>query len=208
MSATQAMAKQSGRRKPSRKHTLQEVTSTLQDLVNNELSDASLRFKSLKSRVDQVRDGKSASDPAPEAPAVVDEPEDENWIESLGEELEQMMSEVAESSPATEAAAPPSDKKASGDQLDIWDDDIPVLRDVASPATAAVSKPKQSRQDQPQTTKERAHTLAIRAIARLNIELRQRGKPELEVLLVNRLQRILEQELDQLAANVENSVDE
>ena len=202
------MAKQSGRRKPSRKHTLQDVTSTLQDLVNNELSDASLRFKSLKSRVDQVRDGKPASNPAREAPAVADESEDENWIESLGDELEQMMSEVAESSPAAEDAPAPSDKKASGDQLDIWDDDIPVLRDVASPATAGDSKPKPSRQHQPQTIKEQAHTLAIRAIARLNIELRQRGKPELEVLLVNRLQRILEQELDQQATNVENSVDE
>ena len=198
------MAKQSGRHKPSSKRTLQEVTSTLQDLVNNELSDASLRFKSLKSRVDQVRDGGSASEPAPTLPNDADETEDEHWIEALGEELEQMMAEVAENSPAADTTAP--DKKQSGDQLDIWDDDIPVLRDVASPAKAPESAP--SKQDQPQSTKELAHILAIRSIARLNIELRQRGKPELEPLLVNRLQRILEQELDQQAANVENSADE
>lgn len=201
------MAKQSGGRKPSRKHTLQEVTSTLQDLVNNELSDASLRFKSLKSRVDQVRDGKSVTETAPESSADTDESEDENWIESLGAELEEMMAQVVETTAATEATPPTSDESKSGDQLDIWDDDIPVLRDVASPATVTKTRPASST-SKPQTTKELAHTLAIRAIARLNIELRERGKPELEALLVNRLQRILEQELDQQAANVENSVDE
>jgi hypothetical protein len=199
------MAKQSGRRKPSSKRTLQEVTSTLQDLVNNELSDASLRVKSLKSRVDQVREGGSATEPVPTPSNDLDETEDENWIEALGEELEEMMAEVAETSPTTGTTPPDSDKKKSGDQLDIWDDDIPVLRDVASPAKA--SKPKTA-SPKPQSTKELAHTLAIRSIARLNIELRGRGKPELEPLLVNRLQRILELELDQQAANVENSADE
>ncbi|MBE9515569.1 MAG: hypothetical protein IME93_01185 [Proteobacteria bacterium] len=212
------MAKQPGRRKPSKKHTLQEVTSTLQDLVNNELSDASLRLKTLNKRVKDVREDKPGTDSKPESasPGNKDngeDTEDPDWIAALGEELEVLVSEGQtadleekpeiktetddkpdnKSTSETTAAAP--EEKQSGDQLDIWNDDIPVLREVASPPPAA--EPQPAGNDGQPSTKERAHKLAIRAIAKLNIELRKRGKPELEALLVNRLQRILEQELDQ-----------
>ncbi len=226
------MAKQTGRRKPSRKKTLQEVTSTLQDLINNELSDASLRIKSIQSKVEQVKQKQlpghtsGSRTTAAGAAEAANDRDDENWIEALGDELEEFLPTQQSSGaneqphagtaiPENPVQQPPATKSESGqqaeagsgnnrfnDQIDMWDDDIPVLREVAALSPAA----KRDTKDSGATpARERARKLAVKIIARLNIELREKGKPELEPLIINRLQRILEEELAQQATNVENS---
>lgn len=249
------MAKQPGRRKPSRKRTLQEVTSTLQDLVNNELSDASLRIKSIQSRVEEARNnraGGNTGSPPGSTPletkaagqADNEQAAEENWIEALSEELIDIL---PEDKPPTDSTGPgitnrqqaiPDEQAAStqakdtdrknseqeaarkdsaapatsnfNDQIDMWDDDIPVLREVAAPPPTgrSVTTIDDSGGIRPLPSRERVRKLAINIIAKLNIELRQKGKPELEPLIINRLQRLLEEELEQQAANMENSGNE
>lgn len=223
------MAKQ--RRKPSRKKTMQEVTSTLQDLINNELSDASLRVKSIQSRVEQAKhsDGQASpeADNTEDGPAqAANEQDDGNWIEALGDDLDEILPDegasnqqpaAAETRPAKTGNQQDSETKTGNladnkaddkknnkfnDQIDMWDDDIPVLREVAAPPPAGKQAAEESG---PIASRAQTHKLAVKIIARLNIELRKKGKPELEPLTINRLQRILEEELAQQAANVENS---
>lgn len=247
-----AMAKPPGSHKPSRKRTLEDVTRSLQDLVNNELSDASLRMRSLQERVKKVRSDTTAETPG-SSPAQSSEPssarltpapgkkpaantsknhpgsdpvedmDPEEWIRVLGDAVadktpsEPGTANIAEVS-ATGADIPsptmPTGQSATqamteadyqtGDQMDMWDDDIPVLRDVAAPPP--MSEPEPAAVDEHTLSpKERGRKLAIRVIAKLNIELREKGKPELPPLIINRLQRILEQELAQQAANMDNS---
>ncbi|MDH5631916.1 MAG: hypothetical protein OEZ10_02880 [Gammaproteobacteria bacterium] len=246
-----AMAKPPGTHKPSRKRTLEDVTRTLQDLVNNELSDASLRMRSLQERVKKARSDPDAAvetpassaaqsparlSPAPgkkpaanaskdnpnPGPVEVEGMDPEEWIRILGNAVadetlggpatgntRQTPVPAADTAPLTATgqsmlpAETDSDYRA-GDQMDMWDDDIPVLRDVAAPPPMGEPEPATA-DEHTLSPKERGRKLAIRVIAKLNIELREKGKPELPPLIINRLQRILEQELAQQAANMDNS---
>jgi hypothetical protein len=85
-------------------------------------------------------------------------------------------------------------------------DDIPVLEDV-------VAHPHEEPQPEPPMPAEGALTalapqqlrqLAIRVVARLNIELRRAGERQLKAATVDRLQQVLREELESLARNVDN----
>lgn len=74
------------------------------------------------------------------------------------------------------------------------DDSIPLLEDEVTPGLPATSlDPKQARE------------LAIRAIARLNIELRKAGERGLEVKTIQRLQALLREELEKAGTTGENT---
>lgn len=74
------------------------------------------------------------------------------------------------------------------------DDSIPLLEDEVTPGPPATSlDPKQARE------------LAIRAIARLNIELRKAGERGLEVKTIQRLQALLREELEKAGTTGENT---
>jgi hypothetical protein len=71
-------------------------------------------------------------------------------------------------------------------------DDIPVLSDVVAPGHAPSPPPAD------------AHSLAIRVIARANIERRKRGEPQLDPKTVHQIELILEEELEKAAPKGEN----
>ena len=78
-----------------------------------------------------------------------------------------------------------------------WDD-IPVLNDIAAPPpSTAAGVP----------SADRARDIAVRTIAKLNIELRKRGERGLDPITIDRLQQLLQEELEQQAANVDNKHD-
>jgi hypothetical protein len=72
-------------------------------------------------------------------------------------------------------------------------DDIPVLQDVVAPQPAA------GETSEPPIDPQKLRDLSIRAIARLNIELRKRGESPLDAKLIDRLQGLLREELEKAA---------
>lgn len=299
--------------KPSRKRTLEDVMSSLQDLVNNELSDAKLASRlparpgdKNRSRDEAAPDHQTAADepelaatpeaasaatdttdpdrdpntrdmfdednpfsdleaalvrkgtltrddvsPAPkiqqadpddraeeDARSAEEALEDESIAASIEAAveaaLEQSTRKAAPAEPTKETARPadtiakrenkgatppPATPQHAGnnsapvrrltdDQLEIdWEDDIPVLHEVAAPPPRAPLLPA-AVDAEPLPGNDRARDIAIRVIARLNIELRERGQPGLEPVLINRLQRVLREELAQHAPNMDNSADD
>jgi hypothetical protein len=70
-------------------------------------------------------------------------------------------------------------------------DNIPVLEDVAL-APPKVNKPAPVSPSSP----DRMREVAVRVIARLNIELRKAGKPPLDAKTVHRLQQLLREAME------------
>lgn len=75
-------------------------------------------------------------------------------------------------------------------------DDIPVLQDVVAPPPAGGHSGEASA---PPIDPQKLRDLSIRAVARLNIELRKRGEPPLDARLIDRLQGLLREELEMAA---------
>ena len=88
-------------------------------------------------------------------------------------------------------------------QVEMDWDDIPILNDVAAPPPAGAPGIPAT----PLPSADRAHDIAVRTIAKLNIELRKRGERGLDPITINRLQRLLQEELEQQGANVDNKHD-
>ena len=162
-------------RRPSPKHTLDEVLRSLQDLVQNELAET--RKHPVPTAWETPAEAPSAAQPPSEPP-----PTEANEAEPLSEWAD-------EATPASEAA--PTDARSAEslaaprapEQTSINWDDIPVLNEVVmSPAPAhAPSLP-------PDTA---ARDIALKAVARLNIELRKAGNAPLPPAIIDRLEHIL-----------------
>ncbi len=73
-------------------------------------------------------------------------------------------------------------------------DDIPVLEDIALPPPDGI--PVRSFGGAPLPEPSQAHALAVRVIARLNIELRKSGERLLDSGIIKRLERLLREELE------------
>ena len=76
-----------------------------------------------------------------------------------------------------------------------------MLQDVAAP-------PPPARPDgapAPLPEKKHLREMAVRVIARLNIELRKCGERGLDPMTINRLQYLLQEELEQRTPKVDNS---
>lgn len=103
-------------------------------------------------------------------PAIDETPDVEPPAFEMAEEIALTGADM----PAPEAAVPPA----------LEDDGIPVLSEIADlPADAPLPEP------------ERARELAIRVIARLNIERRKAGQAPLDIKTIERLQQLLREAL-------------
>jgi len=88
-----------------------------------------------------------------------------------------------------------------------WEDDIPVLKEVAAlPPVGGDMGIIHDLEPLPKPT--RSRDLAVRVIAKLNIEMRKAGGPGLEPQTIKRLQTLLQEELEQQAANMDNTDNE
>lgn len=142
------------RRKPSTKHTLEDVLRGLQDLLHHELADP-------------------PSDPpkAPKPPRA-----------------SRPRREPASGAAAPEA--PPEGRARPLEQMSMPWDDVPELNEVvAHPQATMTAGPAKSPRD-----------AAVRAIAKLNIELRKAGQPPLDAAIIDRLARLLRAEFETEAA--------
>lgn len=104
----------------------------------------------------------------------------------------------AESTPEPEAVEPPPSKRggkkkktAPPEQTTIHWDDVPVLNEVvALPRGASVGI-----DDAPLPPPEKAREIAVRVIAKLNIELRKAGNAPLDPVIIDRLEQVLREML-------------
>ena len=95
--------------------------------------------------------------------------------------------------PATAPVEPPKPPKR---------DDIPVLQDVVD-APAGKMAAKEPIAKTPSPTPDHARDAVIRAVAKLNIELRKAGGSGLDPKLINRLQQYMREELEKSAKKEE-----
>jgi len=171
-------------RRPSPKHTLDEVLRSLQDLVQNELAET------------RKQAGPTAWETPAEAPSAPLTPADASDAASAVEGAEDSHADDPRSADypptADDGAAEPASAPRAPEQTKINWDDIPVLNEVVmSPAAPAPSLP-------PDTA---ARDIALKAVARLNIELRKAGNPPLPPAIIDRLEHILRETLAAHAAD-------
>ena len=223
MSKKQAKTKKTENRKPSVKVTLEDVQQSLQDLIQNELAEldkwddqftSSQPTTQLNTSPNAIINRKSVNEDSQTISTPVD-PDDETQVREKSKkvsrkpkpetvttksldpdnfELEAQPTEIPKSGKKKRQS------KAHRDDVSQFEDDIPVLREVATPP------PSDSNEPLPEST--HARDLAIRVIAKLNIELKRKGEPSLDPTTVNRLQALLRKELEQQAANMDNTPDD
>lgn len=198
------------KRNPNAKHTLDDVLKALQDLVRNELADSDANA----SQTDSA--GSDNTDAAPPPHRTSDSSDSDAASDlALADSVVQLLTETGEalaadtapaidpntgttaSEPAastpdspTPAAPTPRRPSAIPEQTQIDWDQIPVLNDiVAIPAATRLVAPT------------RARELAVRVIAKLNIELRKAGTTPLDPVIIDRLEHLLREALELAAAN-------
>ena len=93
----------------------------------------------------------------------------------------------------TDTAAPEADASAASNL-----DDIPVLNEVVAPPAGRVSKTKPSKPSPKPSlpAPDRARELVVRAVAKLNVEMRKTGGAGLDTKTILRLQQLIRQELE------------
>lgn len=106
--------------------------------------------------------------------------------------------DLSASEPAP-AAAPTSHSMATAPPTPV--DDIPVLDDVAL-APPGIAKPAPASPSSP----DRVREMAIKIIARLNIEMRKAGKQPLDAKTINRLQQLLREALEKESESEKSKV--
>lgn len=94
---------------------------------------------------------------------------------------------------ATEPASPPAPGQAPFNL-----DDIPVLKEVVAPpaGSALLAAPPAARTPPPRPSPDRARDLVVRAVAKLNIEMRRSGGVGLDTKTILRLQQLIREELE------------
>ena len=75
-------------------------------------------------------------------------------------------------------------------------DDIPVLQEVVAPPAGSVLT------KEPLPAPDRARDIVVRAVAKLNVEMRKTGGAGLDTKTILRLQQLIRQELEQTAEKV------
>ena len=191
------MCADKAKHQPSEKHTLDEVLKTLQDLVRNELADEAVAPSSKSSRrakkdTQPLRDERAdEAAPASEGTAITDnfEPVPAELSPNDFELQPQPATNDAPSEPVDAAQESPGRKKKKSpppEQTSINWDDVPILNDVVTLPlvtdavdNAALAAP------------EKAREIAVKAVAKLNIELRKAGNPTLDPVIIDRLEQLL-----------------
>ncbi|HSH15610.1 MAG TPA: hypothetical protein VLD18_06235 [Verrucomicrobiae bacterium] len=101
----------------------------------------------------------------------------------------------ADTTPAVEPPAAPV-KPGSTDQPASFNlDDIPVLNEVVAPPARSVPTPA-TPPAPPLPAPDRARDLVVRAVAKLNVEMRKTGGTGLDTKTILRLQQLIRQELE------------
>jgi hypothetical protein len=90
------------------------------------------------------------------------------------------------------AATPPSPPAPSIFNLD----DIPVLNEVVAPPAGSVPATKPDAPPSTLPAPDRARDLVVRAVAKLNVEMRKTGGAGLDTKTILRLQQLIRQELE------------
>lgn len=171
-------------RRPSPKHTLDEVLRSLQDLVQNELAET--RKQATPTAWETPPDTEAATHAQTSAPAsAADESPAADALAPWAAAEAPAPNEVATHE---ETLAEPNTAARAPEQRSINWDDIPVLNEVVmSPAAVATpALPPSSA----------ARELALKAVARLNIELRKAGNAPLPPAIIDRLEHILREALE------------
>ena len=142
----------------------------------------------------------AAESPAPEAelPVIIVEPD-----LSPAPELETPkapeaapVTEIkAETAPEAEPPAAPAEPDATDTPPSFSLDDIPVLNEVVAPPAGSVPTPTTSPAP-PLPAPDRARDLVVRAVAKLNVEMRKTGGAGLDTKTILRLQQLIRQELE------------
>lgn len=200
---------------PSAKHTLDEVLKSLQDLVRNELAD--------DTDIDTKPQRKTKREPAPRTtPAPADpvasradhdtEPSDlsadsiaaetdaaappperapaaaATATEDPAPHLQQTAFPLPNDAPITARQPKPKKKKAAPpEQTSLLWEDVPVLNEIVVLPTDAVATAV--------PPPERAREIAVRVIAKLNIERRKAGNATLDPVIIDRLEQLLREAL-------------
>ncbi|MDO8706747.1 MAG: hypothetical protein Q7J84_17595 [Sulfuricaulis sp.] len=96
------------------------------------------------------------------------------------------------------AAPPASAAKPGGKPPTLELDDIPVLNEVVAPpvGSSLVADTASTPPAPPLPTPDRARDIVVRAVAKLNIEMRQAGGTGLDTKTILRLQKLIRQELE------------
>jgi len=223
MSKKQAKTKKTENRKPSVKVTLEDVQQSMQDLIQNELAELDKWDEQFTSSepTTQINPSPNAivnRKPVTENTEATSTPVDQDdETQARKKSTKASGKPGAETIPATSldpdnfelevqsTEIPKSGKRKPGtgtqpEDASSFDDDIPVLREVATPPPVD--------SDEPMPEPSNARDLAVRVIAKLNIELKKKGEPSLDPTTVNRLQALLRKELEHQAANMDNTPDD
>ncbi len=128
----------------------------------------------------------TASVPAPESKAAAPSPEPPA--------VETKVETPAETEPTLQAAKTPASETSASRSLD----DIPVLNEVVAPPAGGVpkAKPTAPRPKSPLPAPDRARDIVVRAVAKLNVEMRKTGGTGLDTKTILRLQQLIRQELE------------
>ncbi|HSD95955.1 MAG TPA: hypothetical protein VLB06_02325, partial [Sulfuricaulis sp.] len=96
-------------------------------------------------------------------------------------------------------ATPPVTEPATPETTESIDlDDIPVLREVVAPpaGSSLAGEPVSSATKPPLPAPDRARDIVVRAVAKLNVEMRKYGGTGLDTKTILRLQQLIRQELE------------
>jgi hypothetical protein len=140
----------------------------------------------------------AAEIPAPETelPVIVVEPDLSPVPEPQAPKAPPEHAEIkADTAPAAEPPAAPA-KPGSTDRPASFNlDDIPVLNEVVAPPAGSVPTPT-TPPTPPLPAPDRARDLVVRAVAKLNVEMRKTGGAGLDTKTILRLQQLIRQELE------------
>ncbi|HSW53162.1 MAG TPA: hypothetical protein VLG93_08015 [Sulfuricaulis sp.] len=141
----------------------------------------------------------AAETPAPEAelPVIVVEPDLSPVVEPENPKApEEPATEIkADTAPAAEPPAAPAEPGSTDQPPSVTLDDIPVLNEVVAPPAGSVPIPA-TPPAPPLPAPDRARDLVVRAVAKLNVEMRKTGGTGLDTKTILRLQQLIRQELE------------
>ena len=142
----------------------------------------------------------AAETPAPEAelPVIIVEPDLSPAPEPetpKAPEAAPVTEIKAETAPEAEPPAAPAEPDATDTPPSFSLDDIPVLNEVVAPPAGSVPTPT-TPPAPPLPAPDRARDLVVRAVAKLNVEMRKTGGAGLDTKTILRLQQLIRQELE------------
>ena len=142
----------------------------------------------------------TAETPAPETelPVIVVEPDLSPIPEPETPKAPEKASAAeirAETTPAAEPSPAAVESAAKGAPGSFNLDDIPVLNEVVAPPAGSVPTPA-TPPAPPLPAPDRARDLVVRAVAKLNVEMRKTGGAGLDTKTILRLQQLIRQELE------------